>query len=155
MNDGFWQAVDGMQEPSVTNTLGDSWHWLKPFKKVEKYLADVRPSLVVEPDGGYVFLTMYGDPLSVSWLTDRVREYVEQSGVGKRAPAILSGTLWPLSCSRVAPISASSRRCSATPTPRPRRSTRSFRSRSSKPSTPPHIRGPAWRGLQRPLGSSP
>ena len=51
---------------------------------VEKYLAEVRPSLVVEPDHGYVFLTMYGDPLSVSWLTDRVREYVEESGVGKK-----------------------------------------------------------------------
>ena len=28
--------------------------------------------------------TLYGLPLSVSWLTDRVREYVEQSGVGKK-----------------------------------------------------------------------
>lgn len=51
---------------------------------VEKYLSEVRPSLVVEPDQRYLFLTMYGEPLSVSWLTDRVRGYVEQSGVGKQ-----------------------------------------------------------------------
>jgi integrase/recombinase XerD len=50
---------------------------------VQKYLAEVRPSLAIEPDEGYLFLTLYGAPLSVSWLTDRVREYVEQAQVGK------------------------------------------------------------------------
>jgi len=50
---------------------------------VRKYMDEVRPSLVVEPDSGYLFLTLYGQPLSVSWLTDRVRDYVEKSGVGK------------------------------------------------------------------------
>jgi integrase/recombinase XerD len=51
---------------------------------VHKYLADVRPQLVTPPDEGVLFLTMYGAPLSVAWLTDRVRGYVEASGVGKR-----------------------------------------------------------------------
>jgi len=50
---------------------------------VSKYLEEVRPQLVVEPDSGYLFLTLYGQPLSVSWLTDRVREYVEQAELGK------------------------------------------------------------------------
>jgi integrase/recombinase XerD len=50
---------------------------------VRKYLDEARPKLVVEPDSGYLFLTLYGQPLSVSWLTDRVRDYVERSGVGK------------------------------------------------------------------------
>jgi integrase/recombinase XerD len=51
---------------------------------VDKYLSEVRPSLMVEPDAGVLFLTLYGQALSVSWLTDRVREYVEHSGVGKK-----------------------------------------------------------------------
>jgi integrase/recombinase XerD len=50
---------------------------------VRKYLDEVRPQLVVEPDSGYLFLTLYGQALSVSWLTDRVREYVEQAELGK------------------------------------------------------------------------
>jgi len=50
---------------------------------VEKYLCEVRPGLVLEPDPGFLFLTMYGTALSAAWLTDRVRGYVEASGVGK------------------------------------------------------------------------
>ena len=50
---------------------------------VEKYLSDVRPELVVEPDDGTLFLSTYGDPVCGSWLSMMVRRYVESSGVGK------------------------------------------------------------------------
>ncbi len=50
---------------------------------VARYLDEVRPQLVVEPDSRYLFLTLYGQALSVSWLTDRVRQYVDQAELGK------------------------------------------------------------------------
>jgi integrase/recombinase XerD len=51
---------------------------------VQKYIGEARPALVREPDSGRLFLTQSAEPLSVSWLTDRVRDYVERSGVGKK-----------------------------------------------------------------------
>jgi integrase/recombinase XerD len=50
---------------------------------VTKYLAEVRPLLAVEPDEGYLFLRAWGGPLTPPWLSDRVRSYVQKSGVGK------------------------------------------------------------------------
>jgi integrase/recombinase XerD len=51
---------------------------------VRKYIDEARPKLVMEPDEGHVFLTERAGPLSASWLTDRVRDYVEKSDVGKQ-----------------------------------------------------------------------
>jgi integrase/recombinase XerD len=51
---------------------------------IAKYLADVRPTLVVEPDPGTLFLTSQGEPLTLMWLTDRVRDYVRRADVGKQ-----------------------------------------------------------------------
>jgi integrase/recombinase XerD len=51
---------------------------------VQKYIGEARSRLVMEPDEGYIFLTQAATPLSVSWLTDRVRDYVERSGIGKK-----------------------------------------------------------------------
>ena len=31
MSDGFWQALDVMQAPSVTNRFGTSHDWFQPF----------------------------------------------------------------------------------------------------------------------------
>lgn len=31
VSEEFWQAEEVMQVPSVTNTLGTSWHWLCPL----------------------------------------------------------------------------------------------------------------------------
>lgn len=51
---------------------------------MEKYLSDVRPSLVVEPDQGTLFLAGYGEPLSPNRLSQVVGEYVERAAIGKR-----------------------------------------------------------------------
>jgi integrase/recombinase XerD len=51
---------------------------------VQKYLAEVRPGWVVEPDGGVLFLTHTGEPLDAGYLTHLVRRYVEKAALGKR-----------------------------------------------------------------------
>jgi len=51
---------------------------------VEKYLADVRPALVVEPDDGTLFLTASGEPFSGNRLSQLVKEYVDGANVGKK-----------------------------------------------------------------------
>ena len=49
-----------------------------------KYLSDVRPSLVVEPDEGTLFLTYLGLPFSPDVLSQVVRGYVAASGTPKK-----------------------------------------------------------------------
>ena len=51
---------------------------------VEKYLTDVRPSLVVEPDEGTVFLTNQYEPFTKNRLTQLVRNYVDAADIGKK-----------------------------------------------------------------------
>jgi integrase/recombinase XerD len=51
---------------------------------VGKYVRDVRPHLVEEPDDGTVFISNAGEPLSLDYLTEMVRMYVDASGIGKR-----------------------------------------------------------------------
>ena len=51
---------------------------------IEKYLADGRPELVVEPDDSTVFLNNLGEPFSAGGLTCLVRDYVNHSGVPKK-----------------------------------------------------------------------
>lgn len=48
-----------------------------------KYLYEVRPRIVVEPDCGRFFLSRDGGPIAPATLTGFVREYVIQSGIGK------------------------------------------------------------------------
>ncbi len=50
---------------------------------VQKYLEDARPSLVVPPDEGWLFLTTLGEGLAPDWLTQRVRGYVKAADIGK------------------------------------------------------------------------
>lgn len=50
----------------------------------EKYLQDVRPGLVVEPDDGTLFLTSMGEPYYPSSLTRLVGGYVDRAELGKR-----------------------------------------------------------------------
>jgi integrase/recombinase XerD len=49
----------------------------------EKYLGDVRPGLVVEPDQGVLFLTAEGQAFTPNRLTQMVREYVIAASIGK------------------------------------------------------------------------
>lgn len=51
---------------------------------LEKYLQEVRGVLVAEPDGLQLFLTPSGEGLSMVYLTELVRRYVVESGVGKK-----------------------------------------------------------------------
>ncbi|MCI0573897.1 MAG: site-specific tyrosine recombinase XerC, partial [Myxococcaceae bacterium] len=51
---------------------------------VEKYLADARPQLVVEPDPGHLFLTEAGEELHPDTLSSLVRQHVEASGIAKK-----------------------------------------------------------------------
>jgi integrase/recombinase XerD len=50
---------------------------------IERYLSEVRPGLVVEPDRGVLFLSVDGESLTPAHLTDRVRRYV-RAALGRR-----------------------------------------------------------------------
>jgi integrase/recombinase XerD len=49
----------------------------------EWYLAEVRPSLVVEPDDGTLFLSDGGQAFHLQYFSGKVRRYVKASGVHK------------------------------------------------------------------------
>src|SRR6266496_212109 len=50
---------------------------------MEKYLNDVRPSIVVEPDEAWLFLTKEGTQLIADHLSSLVKRYVEAANLGK------------------------------------------------------------------------
>jgi len=50
---------------------------------INKYLESVRPTLVIEPDEGWLFLHEYGEAFKKNRLSDLVRKYIDQSGVAK------------------------------------------------------------------------
>lgn len=50
---------------------------------INRYVEEVRPSLVVEPDEGWLFVHEYGEPFAKNRLTDLVKKYIEASGVEK------------------------------------------------------------------------
>ena len=49
----------------------------------QKYLGEVRPGLVVEPDEAWLFLSPHGEALTPKGLTKVVQRYVRRSGLGK------------------------------------------------------------------------
>jgi integrase/recombinase XerD len=56
----------------------------------EKYLNNVRPSIVVEPDEGWLFLTKEGTQLIADHLSSLVKGYVEAANLGKTGACHLS-----------------------------------------------------------------
>lgn len=52
-------------------------HW------VARYLEEARPLLVTMPDDGFLWVTELGGPISLDWLTRRMRQYFERAGIGK------------------------------------------------------------------------
>jgi len=50
---------------------------------INRYVEEVRPSLVVEPDEGWLFVHEYGEAFRKNRLTDLVKKYIEASGVAK------------------------------------------------------------------------
>ncbi len=55
----------------------------RAMRWIDKYLADVRPTLVVPPDEGWIFLTHRGGPFDEDSMTEHVRSFVEKADVGK------------------------------------------------------------------------
>jgi len=51
---------------------------------IAKYLREARPTVVLEPDDGTLFLTQTGEPFSTERLSQLVREYVDKADMGKR-----------------------------------------------------------------------
>jgi integrase/recombinase XerD len=51
---------------------------------IRKYLDESRPHLAGEPDDRIVFLSNAGEPLSLDYLTEMVRGYVDAAQIGKR-----------------------------------------------------------------------
>ncbi len=52
-------------------------HW------ISKYTEEVRPSLIIEPDEGWLFLHEFGEPFRKNRLSDLVKKYIEKAGVEK------------------------------------------------------------------------
>jgi integrase/recombinase XerD len=50
---------------------------------LDRYLQDVRPSLVAPPDDAVVFLTAAGKPVDPARLTNLMRAYVKRADLGK------------------------------------------------------------------------
>jgi integrase/recombinase XerD len=51
---------------------------------IRKYLDESRPRLASDPDDKIVFLSNAGEPLSLDYLTEMVRGYVDAANIGKR-----------------------------------------------------------------------
>jgi integrase/recombinase XerD len=50
---------------------------------IDKYVIEVRPKHVTEPDSRALFISHMGQAFSPHWATDIVRGYVEKAGIGK------------------------------------------------------------------------
>jgi len=50
---------------------------------IQRYLDDVRPSLVMDPDEGFLFLTNLGEGFTANRMTQLVRNYVKAADLGK------------------------------------------------------------------------
>ena len=48
---------------------------------IDKYLAEVRPQLIIGQDHGYLFVTDYGEPYEKNRLGDMVQKYLRHAGV--------------------------------------------------------------------------
>ncbi len=56
----------------------------RALRWVRKYLDEVRPQLIVEPDGGVLFITSLGEAFCGSRMTQMVRNYVNAAEISKR-----------------------------------------------------------------------
>ncbi len=55
----------------------------RAIEALRRYLEDLRPELVVEPDEGYVFLHEFGEPFEKNRLSDLVKRYLLAAGIDK------------------------------------------------------------------------
>ncbi len=56
---------------------------------LRRYLEEVRPAIVIEPDDGTLFLHEFGEPFSKNRLTDLVKKYLRAAGIAKPGAAHL------------------------------------------------------------------
>lgn len=76
---GTLMVREGKGRKQRTVPIGD-----RALKWVDKYLREVRPTLIVPPDEGWLFLTHHGGPFEKSSLTEMVRVYVNRAELGKK-----------------------------------------------------------------------
>lgn len=76
---GTLTVREGKGRKQRTVPIGD-----RALKWVDKYLREVRPTLIVPPDEGWLFLTHHGGPFEKSSLTEMVRVYVNRAELGKK-----------------------------------------------------------------------
>lgn len=55
----------------------------RAIEALQRYLEEVRPALVVDPDDGYVFLHEFGEPFEKNRLSDLVKRYLLAAGIDK------------------------------------------------------------------------
>lgn len=55
----------------------------RAFSRVRRYLEEAQPKLVLSPDDETVFLTNVGLVFEANRLTQLVRDYVDQAGIGR------------------------------------------------------------------------
>ena len=66
----------------------------RAIKWIEKYLCEVRPELVIEPDDMTLFLSQYGEAFSRDHLSGLVHDYIEAANLGKGGgPHLLRHTM--------------------------------------------------------------
>jgi integrase/recombinase XerD len=51
---------------------------------IDRYLADVRPGLIIEPDAGFLFLNLTGEPLGAGGLGYELRQHITAAGIAHR-----------------------------------------------------------------------
>jgi integrase/recombinase XerD len=56
----------------------------RAIKWTDKYVLEVRPSLISPPDDGILFLGHLGEPFTPGRMTQLVRNYVDESKIGKK-----------------------------------------------------------------------
>jgi integrase/recombinase XerD len=72
---------------------------------IEKYVREVRPQLVVEPDDMTMFLSHVGEPISPDHLSGMVHDYIEAANIGKSGgPHLFRHTMATLMLDRGADI---------------------------------------------------
>ena len=69
----------GKGKKDRTIPIGD-----RALEWIEKYVDDVRPKFVIEPDNSILFLSEQGEALSKNRLTQMVRNYVNAADLGKK-----------------------------------------------------------------------
>jgi integrase/recombinase XerD len=50
---------------------------------VDKYQVEVRPNIVVSPDEGILFLSVYGEKLGATTMTTLVSNYIAKTGLNR------------------------------------------------------------------------